>query len=303
MSRYKILVSGEFDRRFFDELVRYGEVVKSTSVKDTQLENVNILVVRSKTKVDKKLVDRMPNLGCVITATHGTDHVDMDYLGEREVEFHMVPVQSYDVSQGVMAYILAYATNLVEGDRSTKKGEWKKNSLMGQRIKGKTLGIVGYGRIGREVAKMASALEMSVIVYDPYAKDIKHKAETLDELLEISDFFTIHIPLNERTKGLIGEEEIEKMKDGVYLINTARGGVIEEPALLEALRKGKISGAALDVYEHQPPHNDKTSWELVKEKNVIATPHSIGQTIEAVEEKGEGVIKIIKEYIKKNNRT
>ena len=297
MNKHKILVADNYGEEFYDQLARYGEVVKTTNIDDdVQLDDVTILVVRSKTKVDEELVDRMRNLKCVITATHGIDHVDVDYLKEKGIKFYNVPVQSYDVAQGVMAYILAHSTNLVEGDRSMKRGEWKKKELRGFRIKGKTLGIIGYGRIGKEVARMASALEMNVVVYDPYVKDSEF-AVTLDELLEKSDFITVHTPLTEETKHMVGKNGISKMKDGAYLINTSRGGTMDERALLDALNEGKLSGVALDVYEHHPPFENELSNTLIKDKRVIATPHSIGQTIEAIEEKGEGVIKIIKDYI------
>ena len=297
MNKHKILVADNYGEEFYKELARYGEVVKATNIDDDfQLDDVTILVVRSKTKVNEGLVNRMRSLKCVITATHGIDHIDVDYLKEKGIKIYNVPVQSYDVAQGVMAYILAHSTNLVEGDRSMKRGQWKKKELRGCRIKGKTLGIIGYGRIGKEVAIMASALEMKVVVYDPYVKDSEF-AVTLDELLEKSDFITIHAPLTEETKHLLGKNEIGKMKDGAYLINTARGGVIDERALLDALNRGKLSGVALDVYEHQPPFKNELSNSLIKDERVVATPHSIGQTIEAIEDKGEGVIKIIKDYI------
>ena len=295
MNKHKILVADNYSQEFYDRLARYGEVVKATNLDDdTPLGGITILVVRSKTKVNEELVDKMRNLKCVITATHGIDHVDVDYLKEKEIEFYNVPVQSYDVAQGVMAHILAHSTNLVEGDRSMKRGEWKKKELRGCRIKGKTLGIIGYGRIGKEVARMASALEMNVVVCDPSVKDSEF-AVTLDELLEKSDFITVHVPLTEETQHLLGRNEISKMKDGAYLINTARGGVIDERALLDALNRGKLSGIALDVYEHHPPFQNELSNRLIKDKMVIATPHSIGQTIEAVQQKGEGVIKIVKD--------
>jgi D-3-phosphoglycerate dehydrogenase len=233
----------------------------------------------------------------VITATHGTDHVSVDYLKKKGIAFHDVPVQSYDVAQGVIAYILAYATNLLNGDRSTKRGEWRKKKLIGVRIRDKTLGIVGYGRIGREVARMASALEMKVTVYDPHVKPVEDHVDTLEALLEVADFITVHTPLTETTRGLIGPREIARMKDGVYLINTARGGIIDEKAVLAAVRSGKLRGVALDVYAHQSPFHDETSWGLIQEPKVIATPHSIGQTQEAVIEKGVGVINIIKDHI------
>jgi len=301
MNKHKILVADDYNKKFFDELAKYGEVVKASNIgNDVQLEDVTILVVRSKTRVDEKLVNRMRNLKCVISATHGVDHVHVDCLKEKGIKFYNIPVQSYDVAQGVMAYILAHSTNLVEGDRSMKRGEWKKRELRGCRIKGKTLGIIGYGKIGREVARMASALRMNIVVYDPYVEDNEF-AVTLDELLEKSDFITVNVPLTEETKGMIGRNEISKMKKGAYLINSARGGIIDEEALLDALHEGKLSGVALDVYEQQPPFENKMSNKLIRDEKVIATPHSIGQTIEAVEEKGEGVIKVIKDFIEGNN--
>ena len=162
----KILVIANLNEKLLDELALYGKVVTTNNVNDANLDDVTILVVRSKTKVDRDLVDRMPKLKCVISATHGTDHINEDYLSEKGIKCFNVPVQSYDVSQGVMAYILAHSTNLVEGNRSMKSGKWIKKDLLGFRVKGKTLGIIGYGRIGKEVARMASALEMNVIVYD-----------------------------------------------------------------------------------------------------------------------------------------
>lgn len=181
-----------------------------------------------------------------------------------------------------------------------KRGEWKKKELKGCRIKGKTLGIIGYGRIGREVARMASALGMNVVAYDPYVKD-NEIAVPLNTLLETSDFITVHVPLTEETKGMIGKNEIGKMKDGAYVINTARGGIVDEKALLDALQKGKLGGAALDVYAHQPVFENKVSNKLIGNDKVIASPHSIGQSTEAVEDKGEGVIRIIRDFIRENN--
>ena len=301
MGRHKILVADDYSKKFFDELAKYGEVVRASNIDDVvQLDDATILVIRSKTRVNEKLVDRMQNLKCVISATHGMDHICLDYLKEKGIRCYNVPVQSYDVAQGVIAYILAHSTNLVEGDRSMKRGEWKKKELKGYRIKGKTLGIIGYGRIGKEVARMASALGMKVVAYDPCVKDNEF-AVTLDTLLEKSDFVTVHAPLTEETRGLIGKNEISRMKDGAYLTNTARGGIVDEKALLDALYKGKLSGAALDVYEHHPVFENEVSNKLIRNEKVIATPHSIGQSIEAVEEKGEGVIKIVKDYIRWNS--
>ncbi len=298
MQRHTILVCDNFDEEFLASLSKFGKVFQASDIDyNLPLDKVTILVVRSKTKVNKELVDIMRSLECVITATHGIDHIDLSYLEEKEIKFYNVPVQSYDVAQGVIAYFLAHSTNLVEGDRSMKRGEWKKKSLIGSRIKGKTLGIIGCGKIGKEVVRLGFALGMKVIVCDPCLSDDEVTVVPLEELLKTSDFITIHTPLTKETRHLIGKREIALMKDGAYLVNTARGGIIDEEALLEAVRAGKI-GAALDVYEYEsPPFTNEVSNSLIMSERVIATPHSIGQTIEAIEEKGKGVLKAIKDYV------
>jgi phosphoglycerate dehydrogenase-like enzyme len=297
MQKHKILVCDNFGKEFLDQLSKFGEVTQAKDIDyNLPLHEVTILVVRSKTKVNKTLVDTMKRLECVITATHGIDHIDLTYLKKKEIKFFNIPVQSYDVAQGVIAYILAHSTNLVEGDRSMKRGEWKKRNLIGYRIKGRTLGIIGCGKIGKEVANFAFALGMKVVVSDPCLQDERIIVVSLEELLKMSDFITVNCPLTEETRHLIGKKEISKMKDGAFLVNTARGGIIDEDALLEAVRAGKI-GAALDVYESSTPFENETTNSLIKSERVIATPHSIGQTIEAIEEKGKGVLKTIEEYV------
>jgi len=179
-----------------------------------------------------------------------------------------------------------------------KRGEWKKKSLIGCRVTGKTLGIVGCGKIGREVARLGSALGMKVIVSDPCIQDDDITIVSLDELLRTSDFITVNCPLTNGTRDLIGKEEIAKMKDGAFIVNTARGGIVNEEALLEAVQAGKV-GAALDVFVSKTPFEDEVANSLIKSERVIATPHSIGQSHEAIEEKGEGVIKAIEDHVKR----
>jgi len=297
MSDHTILVCDNFGKEFLDRLSKFGKVFQSSDIDcSLPLDKVTVLVVRSKTKVNKELVDVMTSLELVITATHGIDHINLNYLNEKGIKFHNVPAQSYDVAQGVIAYILAHCTNLVEGDRSMKRGEWKKTSLVGCRVTEKVLGIVGCGKIGREVARIGSALGMKVIVSDPCIQDETVPLVSLDQLLRTSDFITVNCPLTNGTRGLIGREEIAKMKNGTFLVNTARGGVINEEALLEAVRSGKV-GAALDVFSIKKPFEDEVVNSLIKNESVIATPHSIGQSHEAIEEKGEGVIKAIKNHV------
>ncbi len=298
MSDHTILVCDNFGQEFLDRLSEFGTVFQSSDVDySLPLDKVTILVVRSKTKVNKELVDIMKSLECVITATHGIDHIDLDCLDQHGIKFYNVPAQSYDVAQGVIAYILAHATNLVEGDRSMKRGQWKKTSLIGCRVTGKTLGIVGCGKIGREVARLGSALGMNVVVSDPCIQDAPGvTVVSLDELLCSSDFISVNCPLTGGTRDLIGKDEIAKMKDGIFLVNTARGGIINEKALLEALEAGKV-GAALDVLVSKTPFDDKVASKLIQNERVIVTPHSIGQTHEAIVEKGEGVIKAIQTHV------
>jgi phosphoglycerate dehydrogenase-like enzyme len=302
MSNHTILVCDNFGQEFLDHLSRFGKVFQSSDIDySLPLDKVTILVVRSKTKVNQELVDIMKSLECVITATHGIDHIDLDCLNEHGIKFYNVPAQSYDVAQGVIAYILAHCTNLVEGDRSMKRGEWKKTSLVGCRVTGKTLGIVGCGKIGREVARLGSALRMNVVVSDPCIQGDDVTVVSLDELLRKSDFITVNCPLTGGTRDLIGKEELAKMKDGVFLVNTARGGIINEKALLDAVRSGKV-GAALDVLVSKTPFEDEVANSLIQNERVIATPHSIGQTFEAIEEKGEGVIKAIEDHVNAKKR-
>lgn len=294
----RVLVLDSFDEEFFKELGKECEVLDEKRIGEAE-----ILVVRSNTRVDREFISRLPNLRLVVTATHGEDHIDKQALAERGIEWHTAPVQSYDVAQSVMAYIFAFATNLVRADRSMKRGEWRKREFLGFRIEGKTLGIIGYGRIGREVARQALANSLKVIVYEKDARArLDNKlpvrfAETLEELLSNSDIITIHVPLTEETKGMIGERELAVVKDGAYLINTARGGIVDEEALLKALETDKLAGAALDVFYHQPPLLNNSSGKLARHEKVIASPHSIAQTTEALRQKGESVLQIIKKYI------
>ncbi|MEM2088878.1 MAG: NAD(P)-dependent oxidoreductase [Thermoproteota archaeon] len=289
-----------FDEGFFKELQNYCEIVNETCMKE-----VEILIVRSNTRVNGEFVSKLPNLRLVVSATHGEDHIDKKVLEERKIPYRTAPVQNYDVAQGVMAYIFAFATGMVNADRSMKKGEWRKKELIGFRVEGKTLGIVGYGRIGREVARQALANGMKVIVYEKDPKARRENAlpvvfaEKLEALLLESDIITIHVPLTEETRGMIGEHELAKVKKGAYLINTARGGIVDEEALLKALDNNRLAGAAIDVFQHQPPLVNNSSEKLVRHEKVIASPHSIAQTREALRQKGESVLKIIKEYVSK----
>jgi len=310
MKKCKFLVVDGFDEKFYKELSNYGHVTRVRDpYDDSQLSEENILIVRSKTEVDKKLIDKMKSLNLVVTATRGVDHVDVEHLREKGIEFHNIITQVYDVKQGVKALIYAHYTNLIEANESMKGGRWEKSKFIGRQIRNLNLGIIGFGHIGDEVAKDLSKEMKEVFVYEKYwdkdkmkrANEYGVKIASLEELLSKSDVVTIHVPLTSETKHMIGKDEMNKMKDCAFLINTARGEVVDEKALLKALDEGKLSGAGLDVYEHQQPFRNEISKELIRRPNVYATPHSIAQTIEAIDEKGEAVINIIKNHIKRNN--
>jgi D-3-phosphoglycerate dehydrogenase len=296
-----VLVLADFDNQLFRQLEALGANIHRHLAED--LSEIEVLIVRSKTQVNQSLVEHMPLLKCVITATHGKDHIDEEYLLAKEIDLYTVPVQFHDVAQGVIAYILAFSTNLVEANRYMKQFEWKKKELIGFRIQAKSLGIIGYGRIGREVARLASQLGMAVVIYDPFIiPQTFHNitmARTLQELLDISDIVTIHVPLTDETRDMLGEHELRLMKPNAYLINTARGGIVNEEALLNILNEGRLRGVGLDVFQFQHPWYNEVSTELVKHSRVIATPHSVGQTREALLEKGETIIAIIRRYLKR----
>lgn len=310
MKKCKILVVDNFNEKFYKELSRYGYITRVKAFSDDlRLSEENILIVRSKTEVDKKLIDKMKSLELVVTATRGVDHVDVEHLREKGIEFHNIITQVYDVKQGVKALIYAHYTNLIEANESMKGGRWEKSKFIGRQIRNLNLGIIGFGHIGGEVAKDLSKEMKEVFVYEKYwdkdkmkrANEYGVKIASLEELLSKSDVVTIHVPLTSGTRHMIGKDEMNKMKDCAFLINTARGEIVDEKALLEALDEGKLSGAGLDVYEHQQPFRNEISKELIRRPNVYATPHSVAQTIEAIDEKGEAVINIIKNHIKRNN--
>jgi D-3-phosphoglycerate dehydrogenase len=247
--------------------------------------NFDAIIVRSQTKVTEQVFEAGKRLKAVARAGVGLDNIDLNAakrLGIIVVNSSEAP--SNAVTELVLGLMLSLARRIPEGDHSMKKGKWIKKRLTGIELKGKTLGIIGFGRIGYQLAKKAGALEMRVLAYDVVMEKLMEFVEeagvdtvNLDELLRSSDFVTIHVPLLPQTKHMIGTEEISSMKDGAYLINAARGGVIDEDALRKALVSGKLAGAALDVYEEEPPRD----ISLTGLQNVVSLPHIGAATVEA----------------------
>ena len=247
------------------------------------------VVVRSATKITREVIEASDKLRVIVRAGVGLDNVDAEAAKEKDILVLNTPeAPSVSVAELVIAMMFAMARNITQADSSMKGERWEKKKLTGTELWQKTLGIVGFGRIGHEVAKRAKALEMDVLAYDVIdisdaCQKYGAKKSTLDEIIAKSDYITLHVPLLPQTKGMIGANEFNKMKDSAFIVNTSRGGVIDEKALLEALEEGKIAGAALDVFENEPP----TDWNLVKHPKLIATPHIASSTSEAQDRVGD----------------
>jgi len=262
--------------------------LKTTITGDELVEIIrgyDAIVVRSRTKVTMEVLAETGRLRVVARAGVGLDNIDVDEAKRRGIEVVNSPeAPSNAVAELVLGFMLSLARQIPEADASIKRGEWIKRRLMGFELSGKTLGVIGFGRIGYLVAKKAKILGMRVLTYDVvieklmgYVEEAGAEAVPMEELLASSDFVTVHVPLIPQTRHMIGRAEIGMMKRGAYLINAARGGVVDEEALREALIGGRLAGAALDVYEEEPPR-DTSLTEL---GNVVCTPHIGAATEEA----------------------
>lgn len=259
-----------------------------------RLKEVECIVVRSATKMRDEQIDAGAEgkLKLIIRAGVGIDNINVAHAEEKGMIVRNTPTASSNaVAELALAHMLALPRNLHRSNRSMAKGEWLKKQYSGTEIMGKTLGIVGMGRIGKSLADKAKALGMTVIYYARHKKDVDYEYVTLDELLKRSDFISLHIPSVD--KPLIGKEELEKCKDGVYIINLARGGVVDEDALLDALDSGKVAGAALDCFAQEPCTNER----LLQHDRVSITPHIGAATKEAQNRIGDVTVDIIKEIL------
>ena len=249
------------------------------------VDRYDAIIVRSRTKVDVEVLRRAVRLKVIGRSGVGVDNIDVEEAERRGVKVLRTPEgPSVSVAELTVALMLCLARMVPYADRAMKDGKWVKRELMGVELKGKRLGVVGFGRIGYEVAKRARAFEMEVLVYDigldrlmDRVREVGARGLSFEELLCESDFVSMHVPLTPKTRHMIGEEELKAMKPTAYLINTSRGSVVDEEALLRALKEGWIAGAALDVYEVEPP----TNMELIRLPNVVCTPHIGAQTVEA----------------------
>lgn len=244
------------------------------------------IVTRSATKVDKDVLAAGKKLKLVARAGVGIDSVDVEYASAKGIIVLNAPFgNTNSVAEHTMALLLALCRNIPKADASLKRGEWKRSTLIGSELKGKTAGVIGLSKVGGRVATRLQAFECEVIGCDPYisekrAQDLGVKLVSLEELFRTADIITLHIPLTDETRNLIGEKELAVMKDGVLIINTARGGVINEEALLKALESGKAGGAAIDVWTEEPPKSDLVKT-LITHERVVSMPHLGASTNEA----------------------
>ncbi|MEW6241897.1 MAG: D-2-hydroxyacid dehydrogenase [Chloroflexota bacterium] len=237
------------------------------------------MVVRSRTKVRRPLIDAAASLKVIVRGGVGLDTIDHEYAKSKGIIVMNTPMaSSASVAELAIGFMFALARSIYKATASMKSEKWEKKAFEGDEIGGKTLGLIGIGNIGSEVAKRANALGMTVIAYDPYVKSAEGVTlVTLDELLAQSDYISLHLPKTKESADMIGKAQFEKMKNGVRIVNCARGGIVNEDALYEALTSGKVAGAALDVFAEEPP----TDWKLLKLDNVIGSPHIGAATKEA----------------------
>lgn len=276
----KILVSDKIADEGIKILQEQGyEVVQGWDIPKPDLPKVigeyDVLIVRSATKVKGELLDTAKKLKIIGRAGEGLDNVDFERAKQMGITLVNTPHISYvSVSELTIGHIIALSRNIVQGTISLREGKWEKDKLMGTELNGKTLGVIGCGFIGKDVERLAFALGMKVIAVEECVYD---RFVPLADMLPKADFITIHVPLTPKTRHLISAKEFDLMKKGVRIIDCSRGGVIDQDALYQALVSGKVAGAALDVFEEEPPKNSR----LLTLPNVIATPHMGAQTFEA----------------------
>lgn len=300
----KLLVCDKLDSQSIEAMCAAGiEVVAKTGLSPEQLIATvgayHVLVVRSATKVSAPVIDAATDLKCIIRGGVGLDNIAVDYAKTRGIEVLNTPVATtVSVAELTIGYLFALARRIPQMTMSMKAGKWEKKVFEGEELAGKTLGLVGCGRIGQEVARRATALAMRVIFYDVVPIQVSYARQVpLEELLKDSDYISMHVPLTPQARHMIGKEQFAMMKDPVRIIQCARGGTIDEEALYEAIVSGKVAGAALDVFTDED-HPDSFKG-LVLLDQVIASPHVGASTIEAQARVGREVAELAISFYRK----
>lgn len=298
----RILANDGMDKSAVDALVAQGHLVDTNHYDGDELvqkmRESHCIIVRSATKIRKELIDQVKDseMKLMIRAGVGIDNIDHVYAAENGFTVKNTPnSSSAAVAELAIGHMFAISRFIHISNVTMRKGEWNKKHYSGIELSGKTLGLIGMGRISYEVATRAAALGMKVVYTNRRGKlDAYPEFEymPMDELLSVSDFISLHIPFDKKAGATLKKEQFELMKDGVRIINTARGGVVDEAALLEALESGKVAAAGIDVFEEEPTKNEA----LVNHPNVSCTPHIGASTGEAQERIGEETIQVIKSF-------
>jgi len=263
--------------------ISYEPEISPEQIKE-KIGNFDIVVVRSRTKITKEMIDKASKCKIIARVGVGLDNIDVDAAKAKEIRvINAVEGAMNAVAELVLGLMLSMTREIPRADREIRNGRWLKKDLIGIELSGKYLGIVGLGNIGKKLARHARALNMNIIGYDvipipdDFTREVGLVKADIDTLLSSADFISFHVPLTENTYRLVNKEKISKMKKTAYLINTSRGEIIDEEALYDALKEGKIAGAALDVFEKEPAIGNK----LTTLPNIICTPHIGAQTKEA----------------------
>jgi len=288
----KILISDAFDPSLPGKLVGFGEVTDDKAL----LPEMDVVLVRSKTKCRRDYIDAAKKLRLIIRGGVGLDNIDVDYARSKGIQvFNTAEASAVAVAELAFALMIAVPTRMVEGHLGMKDRQWRKKELKRTELMGKTLGLIGAGNIGTELARRAIGFGMRVIAHDPLIKG--HELldlVTLEELFEESDYISIHVPLTDETRGMINRETIAQMKDGVVIVNTARGGCVAEEDMVEALKSDKVRAYATDVWLSDPP--DPTC-PLYDAPNVVMTPHLGASSRENMLRIGDVVVRILEDFV------
>jgi D-3-phosphoglycerate dehydrogenase len=295
MTNYKILITDGLDETGQSILRDSATVDDRSGISADDLLKVipeyDALIVRGRTRVTASIMDAAPRLKVIGRAGVGVDNIDLEAAKKHNITVVNAPTSTtLAVAELTFGLLLALAREIPRADSAMKQGQWLKKELEGVELNGKTLGLIGFGRIGAEVGKRAAAFGMNVMAYDPLISEdeIKQRGAepvSIQDLYAWSDFISLHLPLNVQTRDMIGPLAFSQMKDGVRIVCAARGGIIDESALVEALNNGKVAGAALDVFGQEPPGLTET----VSHPRVIATPHIGAQTAEAQSRASEDI--------------
>jgi len=301
----KILIADKLHGDAVNELKKTAEVVTDYEITPEDLVKkigeYDGVIVRSRSKITKEVIEAGTKLKVIARAGVGLDNVDVETAKSKKIEVYNAPESlTISVAELAIGLMIDVSRRISYADRKMRENKWEKKSCVGMELYGKTLGLIGFGRIGREVSLRAYAMGMKILTSDPAmtmedAREYNAELVDVDQLLAKSDIISLHIPANEKTKGFMNKERLAKMKKTAFLVNTARGAVVDEKALVEALKTGVIKGAALDVFEKEPLE----ASELTTLDNVVLTPHIASGTEDAQRTAGMIVVEKMAAYLNK----